>query len=81
LQAHYQAAALRQRHYHDSAWVVFTLTGSFALTMRSAESLLTPRSLLYVPAGEAHSNVFGSQGAEVFVTAIDPHGLAIAWKL
>jgi AraC family transcriptional regulator len=71
-QARYQAGALRQRHYHDSAWVVFTLTGSFALTMRSAESLLTPRSLVYVPAGEAHSNVFGSQGAGVFVTAIDP---------
>jgi len=71
-QADYQAAALRPRHYHDSAWVVFTLAGSFALTMRSAESLLTPRSLLYVPAGEAHSNVFGSQGAGVFVTAIDP---------
>jgi AraC family transcriptional regulator len=70
-QAHYHAGALRQRHYHDSAWVVFTLTGSFALNMRSAESLLTPRSLLYVPAGEAHSNVFGSQGAGVFVTAID----------
>ena len=71
-QSRYQAGALRQRHYHDSAWVVFTFTGSFALTMRSAESLLTPGSLLYVPAGEAHSNVFGSQGAGVFVTAIDP---------
>ncbi|HEY6770683.1 MAG TPA: AraC family transcriptional regulator [Candidatus Sulfotelmatobacter sp.] len=63
---------MRQRHYHDSTWVVFTFAGSFALTMRSAESLLTPRSLLYVPAGEAHSNVFGSQGAGVFVIAIDP---------
>jgi AraC family transcriptional regulator len=71
-QSQYQAGALRQRHYHDSTWVVFTFSGSFALTMRSAESLLTPRSLLYVPAGEAHSNVFGSQGAGVFVTAIDP---------
>jgi AraC family transcriptional regulator len=71
-QAHYQAGALRPRHYHDSAWVVFTLSGSFGLTMRSAENLLTPRSLAYVPAGEPHSNVFGSQGAGVFVTAIDP---------
>jgi AraC family transcriptional regulator len=71
-QSRYQAGAVRQRHYHDSAWVVFTFTGSFALTMRTAESLLTPRSLLYVPAGEPHSNVFGSQGAGVFVTAIHP---------
>lgn len=71
-QSHYQAGALRQRHYHDSTWLVFTFTGSFALNMRSAESLLTPKSLLYVPAGEAHSNVFGSQGAGVFITEIDP---------
>lgn len=71
-QSHYQAGAVRQRHYHDRAWVVFTFTGCFALTTRSGESLLTARSLLYVPAGEAHSNVFGSQGAGVFVAAIDP---------
>ena len=71
-QSHYQGGATRPRHYHDASWVVFTLTGSFALTMRSGESHLTPRNLLYIPAGEAHSNVFGSQGARVFVTAIDP---------
>lgn len=70
-QSHYGAGALRQRHYHDNIWVVFTFTGSFALTMRSAESLLMPKSLLYVPAGEAHSNVFGSRGAGVFITAVD----------
>jgi AraC family transcriptional regulator len=71
-QSCYPMGAVRPRHYHDSAWVVFTLTGSFALTMRSAESMLTPKSLLYVPAGEPHSNVFGSRGAGVFVSAIDP---------
>jgi AraC family transcriptional regulator len=68
----YQAGAVRPRHYHDDTWVVFTFTGSFSLTMRSAESQLTPKSLLYIPAGEAHSNVFGSQGAGVFITAIKP---------
>jgi AraC family transcriptional regulator len=71
-QSYYGAGALRQRHYHDSTWVVFTFTGSFALTMRSAENLLAPRSLLYVPAGEAHANVFGSKGAGVFVLSVDP---------
>ena len=71
-QSHYHAGALRQRHYHDSTWVVFTFSGSFTLTMRSAESLLRPKSLLYIPAGEAHSNVFGSQGAGIFVAAIHP---------
>jgi AraC family transcriptional regulator len=71
-QSHYQAGAVRERHYHDSTWVVFTFTGSFALTLRSAENQLTPKSLLYIPAGESHSNVFGSQGAGVFITAIEP---------
>ncbi len=69
-QAQYQAGALRQRHYHDEAWVVFTFSGSFSLTVRSGENQLTPRSLLYVPAGEPHSNIFGSKGAGVFVTAL-----------
>ena len=63
---------MRPRHYHDDAWVVFTFTGSFSLNMRSGENLLTPKSLLYIPAGEAHANVFGSKGAGVFVTAIKP---------
>lgn len=71
-QSHYHAGALRERHHHDTSWVVSTFRGSCSLNMRSAENLLTPKSLVYVPAGEAHSNVFGSQGAEVFVIAIDP---------
>jgi AraC family transcriptional regulator len=75
-QSRYEAGALRQRHYHDNTWVVFTFTGSFALTTRSAENLVTPRSLLYVPAGEAHSNVFGPQGAGVFIAAINPEWIS-----
>ncbi len=71
-QSHYQAGALRERHFHDNTWVVFTFTGSFSLTMHSAESLVMPKSLVYVPAGEPHSNVFGSRGAGVFISAIDP---------
>jgi AraC family transcriptional regulator len=70
--SHYGAGASLQRHYHENAWVVFTISGSFALTLRSGQSVLTPRSLLYVPAGEAHANVFGSQGAGVFIAAVDP---------
>jgi AraC family transcriptional regulator len=71
-QSHYQAGTLRPRHHHDASWMVFTFAGSFALTLGSGESQLTPKSLLYIPAGETHSNVFGTQGARVFVTAIDP---------
>ncbi len=71
-QSRYEAGAVRERHYHDSTWVVFTFAGSFSLNLRSAESVLSPKSLLYVPAGETHSNIFGSQGAAVFVITIDP---------
>ena len=52
--------------------MVFAFSGSFALTMRSCETVLGSHSLLYLPAGEMHANVFGSHGAGVFITAIDP---------
>jgi hypothetical protein len=68
----YSAGTVRERHFHDATWVVFPLTGSFALNMRSQEIMLAPRSLLYVPAGETHANVFGAQGARIFVASIDP---------
>src|SRR5450755_101769 len=71
-QSHYQAGKLLERHYHDDSWVVFTFSGSFSLTMRSREAVVTPQNLLYVPAGEMHANVFGSRGAGVFITAFDP---------
>jgi AraC family transcriptional regulator len=71
-ESHYLAGAALPRHYHDRTWIVFTFSGSCALTMRCSETVLTPTSLLYVPAGEMHANVFGSHGAELFITAIDP---------
>ena len=71
-QSLYQAGASLQRHYHDSTWVVLACSGSFSLTMRSRETMFAPRSLFYLPAGEMHANVFGSQGAGIFITAVDP---------
>jgi AraC family transcriptional regulator len=71
-QSLYQAGASLQRHYHESTWVVLAFSGSFSLTLRSRETMLAPRSLFYLPAGEMHANVFGSQGAGVFITAVDP---------
>jgi AraC family transcriptional regulator len=71
-ESRYKAGISLERHYHDHTWVVFTFSGSFALTMRSREAVLTPKDLLYVPAGEMHANVFGSDGPGVFITAIDP---------
>jgi AraC family transcriptional regulator len=71
-QSLYQAGAALQRHYHDSTWVVLAFAGSFSLTIRSRETMFAPRSLFYLPAGEMHANVFGSQGAGIFITAVDP---------
>jgi AraC family transcriptional regulator len=71
-QSHYQPGVSLERHYHDTTWMVFAFSGSFALTMRSCETVLGSHSLLYLPAGEMHANVFGSHGAGVFITAIDP---------
>jgi AraC family transcriptional regulator len=71
-QSLYQPGISLQRHYHDSTWVVFAFSGSLSLTMRSSETILAPRSLFYLPAGEMHANVFGSHGAGVFITAVDP---------
>src|SRR5258708_18641547 len=71
-QSLYQAGASLQRHYHDSTWVVLACSGSFSLTIRSRETMFRPRRLFYLPAGEMHANVFGSQGAGIFITAVDP---------
>lgn len=71
-QSLYGAGASLQRHYHDSTWVVLAFSGSFSLTIRSRETMFTPRSLFYLPAGEMHANVFGSHGAGIFITAVDP---------
>jgi AraC family transcriptional regulator len=71
-QSHYQAGVTLQRHYHDSTWVVFAFSGSCALTTRAFQTMLAPTTLLYLPAGEMHANVFGSRGAGVFITSIDP---------
>jgi len=68
----YEAGAALQRHYHDRTWVVLAFTGSFSVSMRSRQTIFGPRSLFYLPAGEMHENVFGSNGAGVFVTAVDP---------
>jgi mannose-6-phosphate isomerase-like protein (cupin superfamily) len=59
-QSRYNPGISLERHYHDDTWVVLTFSGSFALTMRSREAVLTPKSLLYVPAGEMHANVSGA---------------------
>lgn len=67
----YGATAATGRHYHDDSNLVFTLAGSLSQFMSSRTTLLSPGSLMYVPAGEMHSTNFGRQGASCFFVAID----------
>jgi AraC family transcriptional regulator len=71
-QSMYQPGAALERHFHDKSWVVLAFSGSFSVTMRSRETMVAPKSLFYLPAGEMHTNNFGSHGAGVFITAVDP---------
>ncbi len=58
-------------HHHDEACVVFTLAGSFVQAARGREGILAQDSILYLPAGEAHANVFGPHGAHCLVGRVD----------
>lgn len=69
--AFYSAASSTGRHYHDDANLVFMLSGSLVQSMGSEATLLTPHSLMYVPAGEIHATSFGRQGARCFFVGID----------
>jgi AraC family transcriptional regulator len=59
------------RHYHDESNLVLVLSGSLTQDMQSRVSVITPVSLLFVPAGERHSTTFGSRGACCFFMAFD----------
>ncbi|HZS54534.1 MAG TPA: AraC family transcriptional regulator [Bryobacteraceae bacterium] len=67
----YSAASSTGRHYHDDAYLVFMLSGSLIQTMGSETTVLSPNSLMYVPAGEMHATTFGSHGARCFFVGID----------
>jgi AraC family transcriptional regulator len=51
---------------------VLPLAGSITHIERSQETVLQSKSLLYLPAGETHADVFGPVGACCFITSIDP---------
>jgi len=72
----YSAASSTGRHYHDDANVAFVLSGSLAQSMGSEATILTPHSLMYVPAGEIHATSFGPRGARCFFVGIDSMWIA-----
>jgi AraC family transcriptional regulator len=68
----YEAGVFMKRHCHDEACLVLTLSGSITHMERSRETVLPAKSLLYLPAGETHADVFGPVGACCFISSIDP---------
>lgn len=67
----YHAGSATGRHYHDDTNLVFSLAGSLTQSMSSRTTLLTPSTLMYVPAGEMHATSFGPRGASCFFVALD----------
>jgi AraC family transcriptional regulator len=67
----YRGATSTGIHYHDDTNLVLTLSGSLAQNMCSRSTIVTPSTLMYVPAGELHSTDFGPRGAVCFFVAID----------
>ncbi|HEY6251262.1 MAG TPA: AraC family transcriptional regulator [Candidatus Angelobacter sp.] len=61
-----------ERHYHDRAVVGLTLTGGWNSVLGSARLDNVPGMLHVEPAGESHSNDFGSGGAHVLIIQPDP---------
>jgi AraC family transcriptional regulator len=58
-------------HVHDRTCVATTLQGRFDSGMRGRSHWSTPGMVLTEPAGERHSNVFGTGGARVLVVQPD----------
>ena len=64
-------------HVHDRTCVATTLTGSFDSGLRGRSHWSRPGMVLTEPAGERHSNVFGTAGAHVLVVQPDGRRLEL----
>jgi AraC family transcriptional regulator len=64
-------------HVHERTCVATTLSGSFDSGMRGRSHWSTPGMVLTEPAGERHSNSFGTAGAQVLVVQPDGRRLEL----
>ncbi|HYN07225.1 MAG TPA: AraC family transcriptional regulator [Vicinamibacterales bacterium] len=64
-------------HVHERTCVATTLSGSFDSGMRGRSHWSTPGMVLTEPAGERHSNAFGTAGAQVLVVQPDGRRLEL----
>jgi AraC family transcriptional regulator len=64
-----------RRHEHERASISFVLKGSYIEVVGSRSQECVPLSLLMKPAGEAHSNKYGSSGARALIIEVKPQRL------
>jgi AraC-like DNA-binding protein len=58
-------------HAHDQPYLCFVLSGSWRERYDGGVRMCAPRSLIYHPAGETHSDDFGAVGAHLFDIELD----------
>lgn len=65
-------------HEHAAASLCFVVSGSYTERTRSGSSLKQcgPRAMVFKPAGECHSDDFGSAGATCLLIEVEPARLA-----
>lgn len=63
------------RHVHENAYFTYVLEGSYQESCNGVDFACTPRTLRFLPAGEAHSNFYES-GARCLLVQIEPQMLA-----
>jgi AraC family transcriptional regulator len=66
----YEPNSSLARHCHDATNLVLTLSGSYEHAPSGRATHFQPRGLLYLPAGESHSNRFGERGTSCFIVTV-----------
>ena len=70
--ARFRPDALLPPHFHDRPILAVTLAGGWSSTLGPTRFELTAGDVHVEPAGDVHSNRFGTSGAEVLVIQPDP---------
>jgi AraC family transcriptional regulator len=61
-----------RRHKHELTNIAFTLEGSFTEILDRGRFECASHSVIFKPAGEAHSNEYGRRGARCFLIEVQP---------
>jgi len=74
-ETHHRPAQPLPQHSHELASMILTLKGSFRETIQGRVHECGPYSLFLRPAGEVHTNQYGTLGAKCLVIGIKPRRL------